>query len=258
MIKQKILLFLAILLLIGFTNALTYYPAGHSITVQINTDGVDQVEEKYYVYFPQEKDKVDFREKSLELGTSLDDWKQFDPLFKPSFDPNALNKKITYTEGEQSFLQLSYDLSEPLMAKGKEATMMTEYTLKVNLFNNFYQAGLWIIPESTSISIELPPGAEVNDTIEPQSTTYLSGSRKVVNWQGYKQTNKLTLNYIVWKKIDPVVDLNGINTFLFKTQEGIILLLITAIILIAIVVKRKKIASKIEAFVEMNSIIKEE
>ncbi len=256
--KRGILLFLAIILLLSIVSAQTYYPAGHAITIQLNSDGTDKVDEKYYLYFPQESDKVDFRNKSLELGTSLDDWKTFDPIFEASFDPNTLNKKISYTEGDQSFLQISYDLSEPLMAKGKEATMMKEYNLKVNFFNNFYQAGLWIFPENTSINIELPPGAEIKDAIEPQANTSTNGSRKVITWQGYKQTNKISLNYILWKKIDPVVDLNGINNFLFKTQEGIILIIVTIGIFLVIIIKRKKISSAIENFVEMNSIIKEE
>ena len=144
------------------------------------------------------------------------------------------------------------------MAKGKEATMMIEYNLKVNFFNNFYTAGQWTIPESTTISVELPPGAEIRDTVVPQATITTNGSRKIVNWQGYKRGNELTLNYILWKKITPVVDINAITSFLFKTQEGLILIVISIIVLIVIIMQRKKITHAIEEFVEKNSIIQEE
>ena len=70
--------------------------------------------------------------------------------------------------------------------------------------------------------------------------------------------NRLTLNYVLWKKIDPVIDINAITNFLLKTQEGIILSLIIVLVLIAIIWQRKKISHALEEFVEKNSIIQEE
>ncbi|MFA5931273.1 MAG: hypothetical protein WC821_03095 [archaeon] len=259
---QKTLILVLILLLIAIfltnVSAATYPISNHTIQIQINSEGTDKVVEKYFIFFVDEKTKIAFRNKSLELGTNLDAWKNFDASFVPTLDPNALNKKIAYVEGVDSYLQISYDLSEQLMAKGKEATMMTEYNLKVNFFNSFYTAGQWTIPENTTVSVELPPGAEIRETVVPQATITTNGSRKIVNWQGYKRGNELTLNYILWKKITPVVDINAITSFLFKTQEGLILILISIIILIVIIMQRKKITHAIEEFVEKNSIIQEE
>ncbi len=256
--KQIILVLIAMLLITCTGYALDYKPTSHTITIQISTEGNDKVIEKYFISFPTDADKIAFREKSLELGTSLDAWKGLNTSFSPSLGENTLNKKISYNEGEQNYLQISYDLSDPLMAKLKDSTMATEYTIKVNYFDSFYHSGQWIIPENTTISVELPPGAEIKSSTGFQTNTTKNISRQVINWNGYQTTNELVMSYIVWKKMDPVIDLNAITNFLFKTQEGIILLLISAIVIIALVMNRKKIYSAIEDFVEANSTIKEE
>lgn len=248
----------AFLIMASAASAIEYSVAQHTISVQINLEENDTVVEKFIINFPSETDKIDFRNKSISLGTRLDAWQGFDGRFQPSLGENTANKKIAYTEGEPNYLQISYTLNEPLMAKGKEATMLTEYSLKVNYFNSFYQSGLWIIPEQTAISIELPPGAEIKDTIVPDATTYSNGTRKVVSWQGYKSANKLALNFVVWKKIEPVVDLNEFTNFLFKTQTGWILIIAVIVIIAIIAWKRKEIGEKIDTFVENHSAIKEE
>jgi hypothetical protein len=239
-------------------NAIVYSVASHSISVQIATEGNDTVVEKFFINFPNEGEKIAFREKGLLLGTNIEGWKEFNPSFTPSLGQNTLNKKISYTEGEQNYLQLSYDLSDPLMAKGKETSMVTEYVIKVNYFNSFYQSGLWIIPDNTSINIELPPGAEIKETAEPQASISSAGSRKVVVWQGYKNGNRLSLSYILWKKIDPVIDLNEMTSFLFKTQIGMVIVAAIIIALGIIIANRKRIKEMIEGFVENNSLIQEE
>ncbi len=257
--STKIAVFaLLILLLAGFVNAIDYTVTEHTLNIQITSKGNDKIEEIFYLTFPSETEKIAFRDRSLQLGTSLDNWKEFNKTFTQSIVENTLNKKISYNEGEQNYLLLSYDLSETFMAKGKETSMLTEYVIKVNYFNSFYQAGLWIIPDNTKITIELPPGAEVRDTIEPEAIVTKQGTRTMISWQGYKSANKLALSYVLWKKMDPLIDLSTFNVFLFKTQTGQIIL-IAMILLIAILFwQRKRIAESIENFVENNSLIKEE
>ena len=256
---QKTVLIGLLLIFLSFSvNALNYSVGSQEINIQIATEGNDKVIERFEIIFPNEQEKINFRETSLLLGTNIDDWKNFNAKFTPSLGLSTLNKKISYNEGEQNYLEISYDLSETLMAKGKETTMVTEYTLKISFFNSFYQAGLWIIPDNTTITVELPAGAEIRETIEPQANISLSGARRTVSWQGYQSGNRLTLKYILWKKIDPVVDLNALTAFLFKTQEGMILMLVLIAGLALIAWKRKGIARTIEEFVEKNSIIREE
>ena len=255
----KIMIFaLLLILLTGFVNAIDYTITEHTLNIQITTEGQDKIEEKFYISFPNETDKIAFRNKSLQLGTSLDNWKEFDKTFIQSIIENTLNKKISYNEGEQNYLLLSYDLADSFMAKGKETSMLIEYVIKVNYFNSFYQAGLWIIPDNTKINIELPPGAEVRETIEPEATTTTQGTRKTISWQGYKSANKLSLSYVLWKKIDPLVDLSAFNSFLFKTQTGQIIIVAIILLIALIFWQRKKIVESIEEFVEKNSLIKEE
>jgi len=256
-IAKKLLIFALLLVMLTSVNALDYSVYKHTITIIIG-DTTDSAVEKFYISFPSEAEKIAFREKSLELGTNLEEWSKINSAFVPNLGQNTSKKKIGYTEGEQNYLQISYDLTETLMAKGKEATMVTEYTMKVSYFNLFYQAGLWIIPDNTEINIELPPGAEIRDIIEPQANVTRNVARQVVSWQGYKSGSKLSLNYILWKKIDPVFDLNGMLNFITKTTEGNIIGALIILIIIGIIWQRKKISRAIEEFVETNSLIQEE
>ena len=250
---------LAILLLASPALAEDYSVSLHTINAQVSADGSASVIEKFFISFPTPQDKVDFRQKSEDLGLDGDAWTTFNPLFKPSLgNSNIANGKILYNEANQSYLEISYNLTDPLMAQGKETTLMIEYNIKAPFFNNLYQSGFWVIPDNTSLTVELPPGAEVKDTVEPQATITTSGPRKLVTWDGYKSSNKLALSYVLWKKMNPVIDLSSITNFLFKTQEGIALIIIVAVILAVILIKRKKITGKIESFVENNSIMDED
>jgi preprotein translocase subunit SecG len=258
---QKTKLLLAILLfgiLCTTVNAIEYQISAHSVQIQVATEGKDKVTEKFFINFPSSEAKIEFREKSSELGTSLEEWKQFNQAFIPGIGENILNKKISYNESDKSYLQISYELAEPIMATAKEADRMIEYSMKINYFNSFYKTGQWVIPEGTTISIELPAGAEIKKMAGPQSTITKNGSRQTINWQGYKTSNELAVNYILWKKMEPVIDLNEFTNFMTKTTPGQLGIGAIIIILVIIILERKKISGKIEEFVENNSIIKEE
>jgi len=182
-------------------------------------------------------------------------------VFSPNIgSDNHINGKISYNEAERSYLEMKYGLSDPIMEKGKDTTLLVEYSIKANYFNNFFQSGLWIIPDNTELTIELPPGAEINDAVEPEAViaTNVLGKGPTVTWEGYKSANKLTLNYKWWKKIEAVVDLGSIIQFLFRTTEGLLLIAAFIIAVGIILWKRKKITAKVEEFVEENSVIEEE
>ncbi|MEK6958605.1 MAG: hypothetical protein AABW59_01025 [archaeon] len=245
--------------LINSAYALSYTVTLHSINMQVDTEGKASVIEKFFMIFPNDTEKISFRDQSKTLGLDISTWTNFDSRFKTSIGQNNItNTKIIYNEGEANYLEISYDLTDSLMAKGKETNMVTEYSIKATFLNDFYQSGIWVIPDGTSISIELPPGAETKDQIEPQAAIINAGARKVITWQGYKSSNKITLDYILWKKITPVVDLNSIVSFLFKTTEGLALIAAIIVLLFVTIIFRKKIFAKLEEFVENNSIIEEE
>lgn len=255
---KKLILIFALLSLFTFANAIEYSVIEHSIYIQINSEEADKIEERFYLTFPDESSKISFREKSLELGTNLEKWKEFNSRFAQSITENTLNKKISYNEGIQNYLLLSYDLSDNFMAKGKETNMVVEYNLKANYLNSFYQTGLWIIPTNTKLLVELPPGAEIRENVEPEADISTVGTRKIVTWQGYKSANKLSLTYVLWKKMDPLFDISKTNNFLFRTQSGQLTILVIIVVLILFFWQRKKIGNWIENFVENNSLIKEE
>lgn len=261
---MKKILFLAISLILfsSLVNALSFGINQHSITIQIATEGNDKVTEKFYLNFPDENEKANFRQKSLEIGTSQEAWKQLNSEFTQSLSGNTLNKKIAVelpqNASDQSYLEMSYDLQDTLMNKEKETTLMEEYAMKINYFDSFYDAGNWIIPKDTTINIELPPGAKIEGTVAPEATIVTSGTKIIVTWEGYKSKNELNLKYTLWKKTDPIIDFNKLTNFLFNTTTGVTLIGIIIVIVLAIIWQRKKISGAIENFVENNSTIKEE
>lgn len=259
---KKLFLTLIILLFL-ITNsfaAISYGVWLHNIDIDINPDGEAEISEKFYLFFNSENDRLAFRELRNEFGSNFTQWEEFNSRFKTTIGgEKAVNKKINYSEGEDNFLQITYSLVDPLMALGKETSLISEYSIKANYLNNLYESGLWVIPENTRISIILPAGAETRETVKPQATILdYSTNRKQILWEGYKSSNELNLKYFIWKKIDPIFDLNKIANFIFKTQEGLILLVILVLIIVILVWKRKTISSKIEDFVEANTILTEE
>lgn len=254
---------IALILLVTLSTAMAaseYTISKQIITMEISPDGSAQIIERFYLIFPNDTSKVNFRNISKTTGSDFEKWAKFDPKFAPSIgSETVVNGKIAYNEIEgYSYLEISYELQEPLMAKGKETAMVAEYSIKANYFNNFYQSGIWIIPDNTTLILQLPPGAEIKDTIEPPSEITTVGSRKIITWEGYKSANRLTVNYILWKKVAPVIDISSIVTLLFKTTQGQILILLVAILIMIVIWKKKLINDTIEKFVEENSKIEEE
>jgi len=225
-----------------------------NIEIKLDAEGKAQVSEKYYLYFSDDTAKLDFRNKSTELGLNLDKWKQFNSVFAPTIgQDNLINGKTSYIEGDPALLDISYDLVDSLMDRKRETTLMEEYSIKANYFNKLYQSGIWIIPDNVTISIILPPGAEIRGDVQPNATIENSGSSKKITWTGYASANQLALTYLLWKKTDPIIDMAVINDFIFRTNEGIALLAIIGVIIIIVLWKRKKIANKIEGYVEENT-----
>ena len=258
MLSKKIFLVFSLILLIGFASAQNYGIWSHNIEINIDADGFAQISEKFHLFFPTEADKLDFREQSNILGTNGTKWQEFNSAFVPTIgSSNIVSPKIAYNESDDSYLEITYSLSEPLMSKGKETALIEEYSIKAVYLNNLYRSGIWVIPDNTRLSIELPAGAEIKDNIEPQAEIITIGSKKIIFWEGYKSGNQLQVKYVIWKKINPIVDLNEFSYFLFRTSEGAIVILAILVVVGFIVWKRKAFASKIEKFVENNTKFEE-
>lgn len=254
----NILVITILILSLAFSFA-EYSIIEHKINIVVDSEGSAEIVEKFTINFENDTEKVIFRNQSTSMGSDLEKWKTFNPIFGPNVGVNnIINGKISYTEGNPGILEISYKLTEKLMAIGKETSMMSEYQLKANYWNKFYQSGVWIIPDNTRIQIDLPAGAEIREDIEPAAVISSIGPRKIILWEGYRTGNKLTLKYVLWKKVTPVVDLNEIINFLFKTTTGLVFVAIVTIIILTIIWKRKFITKNIEEFVEKNSKLEEE
>ncbi len=250
---------LVLFLLVNFVSAQDYGIYQHNIDIIIGNDGTAEITERFNLFFNTDESKIEFREKSLILGSDLRLWEDFDEQFSPSIGlNNIINGKITYSESENYYLEIKYNLSDALMTKGKETSFIEEYSIKATYLNKLFQSGLWIIPDNTKINIELPPGAEINESISPDATLSSMSTKRIITWDGYKSANQLKVKYVLWKKINPIIDLNQLTDFLFRTSEGLIIIGIIILIIGVIIWKRKYFSSKIESFVENNTVFEED
>jgi hypothetical protein len=239
-------------------QSVSYTVWSHTIDITLDDEGNAKITEIFSLLFPTEQDKIDFRNMSKEFGTNLNRWEEFDTRFTNTIGKSSgIKKQIAYNEGTNTYLELKYELNEPLMAKGKETSFRKQYIVKANFFDSLYQSGLWVIPDGTVLSVLLPPGADIEEQIEPESQIINDFSRKKIIWEGYKSGNKFSLTYVLWKKIPPIVDLNKTISFLFRTPEGLAVLAIIGLSIVGILWKRKKITKSIEGFVEDNTIFDE-
>jgi hypothetical protein len=258
--NMKKIMFICFLFLIiisfGFAQEYNYWL--HSIDIGIAEEGDASVVEKFHLFFSSEENKLFFREKSIELGSSLTAWKDFDPLFSPTIAPDKIIRgNITYKEGEDNYLEIRYDLSEKIMSKGKETSFSREYNLKATYFNKLYQTGLWVIPDNTKIEITLPPGADIVGDVYPEANVRQETTKKILTWTGHTSGNKLALKYSLLKDIKPIIDLNDVTNFLFRTNQGLLLIGAIIVCIGGIIWKRHFFATKIEKFVENNTRFEE-
>jgi hypothetical protein len=256
---RKILTLVLFFSIISMVFAIDYGVWLHDIKIEVDSEGEALISEKFHLFFPNEDEKIAFREKSLELGSNLNKWAEFDKKFTSKIGFNNITKgTITYSEGEDNYLELKYSLADEIMAKGKETTLVEEFNVKANYFNELYQSGLWIIPDNTRVTIVLPPGAEIRDSFSPEGIIGNEGTKKTITWNGYKSANELKIKYVIWKKINPIVDLNQVTNFLFRTTEGLVVITVILIIVGVVVWKRSFLASKIEKFSENNTQFEED
>jgi hypothetical protein len=257
--KLKLFSLFLLICMISMVSAAEYNVWLHSIDIDVDSIGETEIVEKYHLFFASDDAKFIFRQTSIELGSDLSQWNTFDARFTPTISPEkVVSGAISYSEGEDNYLEIKYKLSESMMSKGKENSFSEEYNIKATYFNQLYQSGLWVIPDNTRLTINLPPGGELVEDVSPQATIGQNNTRKTITWNGHTSGNKLTLKYVVWKKINPLIDLNELSNFLFRTNEGLMIIGAIIIAIGAIFWKRSYFASKIEAFVEDNTLFEED
>jgi len=192
----------------------------------------------------------EFRQKNAEIGISLDAWKAFDSRIFPHIgNENELNRaEVGFVENNSKYLEIKYSLSQPVAEKKVETSRIIEFSLLSKFFGQFLQGGVFVIPEGTSISVQLPNFSEIEAPIKPEA----AASANTVTWQGYKSSNVLQLNYHIVKQIASINLSQSIASLVGSPL--FIVFVIIAIIIIAIVLrKRKTISEKIENYIVENS-----
>jgi hypothetical protein len=253
---RKIFCLIVLITILCSVYAQSYNVYLHEINIDVINDGRASVVERFYLFFPNEEEKVTFRNLSTNLGSDITKWAELNPIFQPNIgNQNLINKQISYTESETTYLELRYTLADVLMAKGKQNPNNTEYTLKATALDNFFETNVWVIPENTELIFTLPSRAEVFGTVEPEAQISGDGTKTIVKWTGYKSANRLNLKYLVWNP--PTIEINEIIDNIFYTFEGQIFIVIIVLSMVFILIERKKISAKIEDYVADNSKITE-
>ncbi len=243
---------LALLLLLSSASAQFYIMDRHELSIEVDSIGNAEINEKYFLLFQNEQQLADFRQAVSQIGVSLDDWREYDERIFPhiGLEKDLIVSGISFVEEESSldFLEITYTLKEPIMEKKRETSRVIDYGLKAKFFNEFKDGPVWVIPEGTSISVQLPRGVEINGLVKPESL--VEGTN--ITWKGYASGNELFLEYSFFKQIASF-DLSKLISEMMQSDLFWIFVAVAAVIVGVLFLKRKRISGKIESYVISHS-----
>lgn len=255
MSRNFLIAFIALLFALNCSSQ-AYIISEHSIKIDVDAQGNAQVTERFFLQFHDQQQLLAFREKSKEIGVRIEGWEAYDEKLHPYIgqQDEIATSKVSFIENDSTFLEMTYSLKSTLMEKKRETTRVIEYSILSKFFNYFISGSLWVIPQNTTIAVNLPPGAELQQPIEPEAE--VSGNS--VTWSGYKNSSKMTLNYRMFKQIASF-DFGAVLQQLMKSDLFWVLIAIALIVCAALFLKRKSISNKIENYiVERSDLSKEE
>ena len=249
-LDKKILALAIMLFFAANAAAQSYEITKHTIDIKVDQKGFARVTERFFLVFPNEFNLRVFRQTSEENGVSLLSWKSFDERIHTYIgeQKDIENAQVGFVENEEKYLEINYGLKNAIAHATAETTRRTEFKLKENFFREFLVGALWIIPDNTTIRIELPHQAEIQGTVKPDATIQGNG----IAFQGYKSSNVLEVKYRMWKQIASFDLQQAIQEFL-----GSELMILLAIVVFAMAImaytKRKEITQKIENYIVEHS-----
>ena len=94
---RKLFIALFILLSISLVFADGYGVWLHTINISVENNGTAKIKEQFHLFFDNDNEKINFREKSIQLGSDLGLWKNFDLKFTPTIGQNNVKKGLTVT-----------------------------------------------------------------------------------------------------------------------------------------------------------------
>ncbi len=250
MLKRVVLIGLALLLLSVNASSQVYDIGLHTIEITLDEEGNAQINERFFLDFFDERQLLLFRDKVKEIGVSVEGWEAYDARMRPHIgqESDITASKVSFVENESDYLEITYSLTSPFMEKKSETSRVKEYAVKPKFFNNFLSGSLWVIPEDTTITINLPVGAELQQPIEPDAI--VEGNR--VTWSGYKNSNKLNLNYRIFKQIASF-DFSQLLQQLMQSNQFWIVIVVAIAIGALLFWNRRKISGKIENYIVEHS-----
>jgi len=256
MLSKKILIALFFIAILSMAQAQVYQIARHEILVKVKSDGTAHVSEKFILTFPNDRALVQFKEKSLELGVSLENWKAFNQEIHVYIagEKNIKGGQVGFVQGgdnDENYLGIEYDTTVPIMGKSSETARQVFFELNKQYFQEFNKNPFWIIPNNTVITINLPAQATIDPNIKPNAI--VSDSEKKIVWVGYQQSNVLILKYALEKQIAPSFDISQFLQALINSEFFLIGAMLALLIAIVGYLKRKTIAEKIEDYISKNS-----
>ena len=237
---------LFLLFCFALANAQAYNITTNSIELKVDEQGYAEVTEKLFLSFPNEYHLQLFRAEIEKIGVDLDAWREFDAEFSPSIGTGetVLVSDISFVEAESKYLEMKYSFNEPVMTKKSETSRAVEFSLNEKFFGNFLEGSLWVIPGNVTIIVDMPVQAEIKDAVKPEAN--VSGNRVV--WTGYKSTNVLALNYVVFRQISTFT-LNDLAETLANSEFFPYIAAAAALLALIVLWKRKAIAGRIETYV---------
>ncbi len=250
---KKVFFILFILVLAGVSSANILHISENHIYIDIKENGATSIKERYYLYFPTEENRNQVLKLNEDLGVELSKWNKENEMIKTHLGP-AKNAKVIFVEDKENnlaYLELKYELKEPIVIKKNETTRNKTFYLNKKYFEGFKVGTVWVIPDNMAISIILPINATIKSKVQPQAEILMNGKRQEVLWKGYISTTELYLEYSVLKKIN--IDISQIVENYRKSKYFIPSLAVLAVLIIIGVIKRKDIEKKIEDFIIENS-----
>jgi len=222
----------------------------HVIEINLDQIGNATINERFFIRFQDQNQLDEFRLKVKEIGVNVDTWKAYDSRIALSIgqESGITVRKVSFVEEPNPYLEINYATNEPLMEKKQETTRVIDYSVKTKFFNGFLDGSLWVIPAGMTITINLPSGAAVQQPIEPNAV--VNGSS--VTWDGSKSSNKLTLNYQMFKQITSF-DLGKALQAIMQSDLFWIIIPVLAIACILAAWKRKAVGEKIENYIVAHS-----
>jgi len=224
----------------------------HSIDIDVDSAGNAQVVERFFLFFQNEQQLVDFRQTVNEVGVSLSGWKSYDPRIYPHIgqEQDVEVQGISFIENPNAidFLEISYGLNSPIMEKKGETSRVVSYSVKPKFFAEFSDGALWVIPEGTTITVRLPKGVRIEGEIKPDAV--VTGSD--VTWTGYVSGNELNIDYGFFKEIASF-DLREAVQQLLQSDIFWFLVAFVAVFFLLLFAKRKSIGDRVENYLVAHS-----